>query len=89
MDIKHDESRKRFFIPFGDDEAYVSYELNDGVMDLQHTIVPEAEEGRGVGTALAKFALDHARENKLKVRPSCPFIQTYVDRHEEYQDLSS
>lgn len=87
MDIKHDERRRRFYIPLGDEEAYISYELGNGIIDLQHTIVPENEEGRGVGTALAKHALDHARENKLKVQPSCPFIKAYIDRHEEYADL--
>lgn len=87
MDVQHDESRKRFFVPFGDDEAYVSYQMDGSVIEFQHTIVPEEEEGKGVGSALARHALEHAREKNLRVQPTCAFIRAYLERHEEYRDL--
>jgi uncharacterized protein len=52
-----------------------------------HTEVDEALEGQGVGSRLARGALDDARARGLRVTPRCPFIAAYIRRHPEYQDL--
>ncbi|WP_442791381.1 GNAT family N-acetyltransferase [Micromonospora sp. NBC_01739] len=44
-------------------------------------------EGRGVGAALARAALDEARTANLRVLATCPFIAGWIARHPEYQDL--
>ena len=49
--------------------------------------MPEAHEGKGIGTTLIRFALDAARERGLKVIPICPFFADYMQRHAEVQDL--
>jgi predicted GNAT family acetyltransferase len=38
-------------------------------------------EGRGVGSALVRFALDDARQRKLQVIAICPYVQDYLARH--------
>lgn len=69
------------------DEAYISYESGaDGTLDLQHTIVPSHSEGEGIGTALAKYAFEHAKSKQVKVIPSCPFIKAFVKQNEEYRE---
>jgi uncharacterized protein len=52
-----------------------------------HTEVDEALEGQGMGSRLARGALDDARARGLRVTPRCPFIAAYIRRHQEYQDL--
>ncbi len=52
-----------------------------------HTEVPESLSGRGVGTALVKTALDHARSLGVNVIPRCPFVAAYLRRHPAEQDL--
>ncbi|GAB3003587.1 GNAT family N-acetyltransferase [Saccharothrix stipae] len=52
-----------------------------------HTEVDPAFEGKGVGSALARGALDQARAWGLPVLPLCPFIKGYVERHREYVDI--
>src|SRR5690606_17493780 len=52
-----------------------------------HTVVETAAEGRGVGSALARTALDAARAEGLRVVPQCPFIAAYIARHPDYADL--
>ena len=54
---------------------------------MPHTVVEKAFDGQGLGSRLAVFALDTVRERGLKVRPLCPFIKGYIDRHEAYGDL--
>jgi predicted GNAT family acetyltransferase len=52
-----------------------------------HTEVDPAFEGRGVGSALAKGALDAMRAGGARVEARCPFIAAYITRHPAYADL--
>ena len=64
-----------------------AYELTDGRITFTHTVVEDEFEGHGVGGQLARFALDDARSRGLKVRPLCPFIRGWIERHPDYADL--
>ena len=44
-------------------------------------------EGRGVGAALARAALDDVRARGMRAVPKCPFIAAWIRRHPEYLDL--
>lgn len=64
------------------------YALTEGLITFTHTEVEPAFEGRGIGSALAKTALDEVRAaDERKVRPLCPFFRTWIERHQAYQDL--
>ena len=49
--------------------------------------MPNAFKGKGIGSALVRFALRAARERALLVVPICPFFAAYMKKHEEVQDL--
>jgi predicted GNAT family acetyltransferase len=59
----------------------------DGAVRLIHTEVPDALEGRGIGSSLAKGVLEAIRAEGRTVVPQCEFIASYLERHPEYQDL--
>jgi Predicted acetyltransferase len=80
-------SRNRFEIAAAEGKAVLKFEQAEDTIDLQHTSVPAALEGGGYGSALARAALDHAREHHLKVIPTCEFVRTFMKRHKEYDDL--
>jgi predicted GNAT family acetyltransferase len=86
-EITHDAEHSRFTAatPFG--EAVLEYMRDGKRIVFTHTGVPLEAEGQGIGAALAKVALDFARSEGLAVRPACPFVAGYVERHPEYQDL--
>jgi predicted GNAT family acetyltransferase len=63
------------------------YNLSPGRIVFLHTEVDPSFEGHGVGSRLAKEALDDARSKGLHVVPRCPFIARYIREHPEYQDL--
>lgn len=63
------------------------YDLKPGRIVFVHTEVQPAFEGHGVGSRLAKGALDGARSKGLRVVARCPFIARYIREHPEYQDL--
>ena len=67
--------------------AVAEYRLRGDRIEFTHTSVPEPLEGQGIGSALARHGLEHARREGLTVVPTCPFIRSYIDRHPEYQEL--
>lgn len=85
--VTQNSAREQFELLTQDGTAVLRYKSRDGVLDLQHTVVPKASERRGYGTALVKAALDHARASGTKVIPTCPFVRAYMDEHPEYADV--
>lgn len=85
--VVHDAKNQQFDVVVGGDTATLKYVLGPGVIDLQHTSVPDAMRGLGVANALSRAALEYARAAKLKVIPTCPFVRTYLQRHPQYADL--
>lgn len=67
--------------------AYSSYELEPGRIVFMHTVVRPQFEGRGVGSRLAKFAVDDARARGLRITPVCPFVRAYLKRHRENDSI--
>jgi uncharacterized protein len=86
--VRDNPDRHRFEIDLGDGSlAIAEYMLTAGKIIFTHTEVPEVHEGRGIGSALIRFALDAARERRLEVIPICPFFAAYMQKHAEVQDL--
>ncbi len=71
----------------GQPAGFITYEPQGDVLDLQHTEIDSAYEGKGVGTELVKQTLDLIRSIGKKVKPSCPFVKKFIYENAEYQDL--
>jgi predicted GNAT family acetyltransferase len=72
----------------GELAGYAQYSLGRGRIAFVHTEVYESYEGLGLGSQLARAALDDARARGLVVELFCPFIAGYIERHlDEYRDL--
>lgn len=69
--------------------AFAAYQLVGRSIVFTHTEVPPALQGRGVGSALARGALDAARARGAEVVPLCPFIASFIRAHHEYLNLVS
>ena len=67
--------------------AIIGYSRAGDVISLDHTEVPEALAGRGIGSAIVKGALDHLRAHNQKIRVRCSFIAKYIEKHPEYREL--
>jgi predicted GNAT family acetyltransferase len=71
----------------GELAGYAEYQRDGSTLSLTHTVVDDRFEGHGLGSALARRALDTARREGVRVLPYCPFIRGFIARHEEYLDL--
>src|ERR671930_2051736 len=67
--------------------GFAAYRRRGGVGTFTHTEIEPAFEGQGLGSVLARSALDQVRGAGEQVVPLCPFIATYIRRHREYVDL--
>lgn len=77
----------RFEIERDGDTAFLEYVLSGNVLQLIHTEVPDALQGKGIASELAKSALEWAGHNGKKVDVICEFVAGYVERHPEYRHL--
>lgn len=85
--VTNNADRRRFEVALEGGVAFAEYELEPGRIILPHTVVPPAFEGKGVAGALARHAFGYARENGLRVVPTCPFMAAWVKKHPEAQDI--
>lgn len=87
-EVKLNTEKNRFELQMDESLAIIEFDkLEPNVLDLTHTEVPEELSGKGVGSKLVVGALDYIRDNGLKLIPSCSFIKSYIDKHDEWQDL--
>lgn len=82
--------RHRFELHVGDAlAAFSEYNLLKTGVLFTHTEVLPAFEGRGIGSAIARHALDEVRRRAQLAIPVCPFIAAFLRKHPDYQDLVS
>ncbi|MDR1767556.1 MAG: N-acetyltransferase [Propionibacteriaceae bacterium] len=87
--VVHNEEQSRYEGWLEDVLAgFAEYQLAKGLIVFTHTEVDEKFEGKGVGSAIARAALDDVRAvGERKVMPLCPFIKGWIQRHPDYLDL--
>lgn len=86
--VTDNPARSRYEVHVGGQLAgFVNYRLQDPVIDLIHTEVEDGFQGAGLAGRLARASLDDARARHLTVKPTCPYIRSWLGKHPDYQDL--
>jgi uncharacterized protein len=67
--------------------GFAEYHQTGAVINFYHTEVDPEFEGQGLGSKLAKGALDDVRSTGVRAIATCPFISAYIKRHPEYTEL--
>ncbi len=87
-DIQHDTENCKFLLTLGEKQGHLSYiDKGSGVLDFVSTFVPPEGRGQGVARRLTDEAVEYAKTKKLKVIPSCSYVQKYFDDRPELKDL--
>lgn len=88
IEITHRSNEQRFISIVDGHEAELTYKpAGEGVLDMNHTYVPDQLRGMGIAAQLTAHALNYARQQNYRVIPSCPYVAAYIDKHEQYKDL--
>jgi predicted GNAT family acetyltransferase len=85
--LSDNEELHRYEMSLDGVTAHLRYKRMPGVIELVHTQVPDALQGRGIGSALVKAVLDRVRADGLRVVPTCPFVRRVIETHPEYADM--
>jgi predicted GNAT family acetyltransferase len=89
LETSHNPAEQRYEAHLdGELAGFAEYQLTDALVIFTHTQVDPSFEGKGVGSTLARFALDDVRSaGTRRVLPLCPFIKSWIGHHPEYADL--
>jgi hypothetical protein len=86
MIVQHEPVHQRFTLPTTP-ISVLDYQRQAGRVVFTHTGVPPAYQGQGLAAQLVRAGLQWARAEGLQVIPACSYVQLYLQRHPEWQNL--
>jgi predicted GNAT family acetyltransferase len=85
--LEDEGSKGRYVVTVDGHDAEMTFSrLNDHHIIVDHTGVPEALGGRGIGQALAENVVAEARKKGFKITPLCPFLAAQYRRNPDWSD---
>lgn len=86
--VRLEAEEQRFVVTVdGETAGLAEYVHRGGRWIFTHTEIDPSHEGEGLGSVLARAALDHVATTGEQVVPLCPFIKGWIERHPEYDRL--
>lgn len=85
--VTHNTAAHRFEATVDGLLSVAEYDLTAGAVVFTHTLVPPELRGRGIAEKLVRAGLAWARAEGRRVVPACSYVDTFIRRHAEYQDL--
>ena len=75
-------------LPGTEGEAELTYTRPaPGIVSANHTGVPDAMGGQGVGKALVRALVDDAEAEGFRILPRCPFVARQASEHPDRADI--
>src|SRR5690349_10919043 len=87
LQVKNNIAEHQFEVQLGNKVGIISYRKKGSIYIMVHTEVPEEFGGQGIADHLAHDALEQVKAEHGMVVPLCPFVNAYIQRHQEYQPL--
>ncbi|MFA7700466.1 MAG: GNAT family N-acetyltransferase [Bacilli bacterium] len=84
------KDKDRFYMGGSEDNALAEVTFKkhkDNIIILDHTYVNRKLRGRGMGKILVDRVVQYARENNLKIIPTCPFAKDIMEMSKAYADV--
>jgi hypothetical protein len=88
-EVVQDVTMNRFeLLVDGEQHGLLDYQLRDEAIVFTHTEIDPAHRGNGLGSELARGALNLVRaETDRRVVASCPFIAAWIEKNPAYAEL--
>jgi len=71
----------------GERVGFMDYRVREEAFIAVHTEIDPAYSGQGLGELLVRHVLDQMRDTGMSLRPLCPFVQRFLQKHHEYDDM--
>lgn len=65
------------------------YRIDADKLDIYHTEVDKTYGGRGLAGKLVDLVVAYARDENLKIIPSCPYVAKKFDKDQSYKDVDA
>ncbi len=90
LEVQHSREDNRFYIELPDSgKAFLEYRIHPNIepttMEFSHTFVTKAFRNQGIASKIVESGLRYARRLKYRIRPTCPFVASYLQKHPEYK----
>ena len=85
--VIHEKENERFVIYTEGNEVYVEYTMTEEKINLYHTYTHPSLRGKGLAAQVVRAAFEFAKENNLKVIPTCSYVQSFIAKNDEYKKL--
>ena len=85
--VIHEKDNERFIVYSDGQEAFIEYRLSEDEIDLYHTYTDPELRGKGLAAQVVRAALEFAKKNNLKVVPICSYVQAFIKKNDEYEEL--
>ncbi|MGC4026606.1 MAG: GNAT family N-acetyltransferase [Mesorhizobium sp.] len=87
LDETDTKGRYWFRGPDGDEAEMTFTKSGANTIIIDHTMVPDAFRGQGIGLKLVERGVADARAAGKKIIPLCPFAAAQFRRHPEWADV--
>ncbi len=88
MEITNDKTNNIFVVKIDGKEAYLRYAFRgEDVIDFVYTYTPPELRGKGLAEKIVREGFNYAKKNNLKVIPTCPYINYFLSKNEEFMNL--
>lgn len=88
IDREETETKGRFLIRQDGETAELTFsKVQNHTWILDHTGVPDALGGRGLGKVLVRHAVEAARAENKVIIPLCPFAKALIAKTPDWQDV--
>lgn len=86
--IRNEDASRYELVVDGERAGLADYvELVGDVVEVPHTEVDPAHGGKGYGGVLVRGVLDDLAARSAKVKPTCPFVESWITKHPDYEAL--
>lgn len=83
-EVRKNEEANRFEAVVDGYTSELTYRVRGDRLIMLHTGVPPAIEGRGIGSALVRAAVEDAVQHELTIVPLCSFVHAWLERHPDH-----
>ena len=88
VEVVHVPEERRYEVRVGGALAgFAEYVAKAHRVVFTHTEIDPSYEGQGLGSQVARAALDDVRASGNVAVPLCPFIAGWIAKHPEYDDI--
>lgn len=84
MDIINKKAEQKFSTSVNAKEAFIRYSRGpENSYDLEYVFVPPEARGQNIADKLVRRALQEAKDEQVKIIPTCSYVSTWFARHPE------